>query len=54
MAEDQLGISWTLIDRIEGHEKDLEIDVQGKVEDEELEEVRSGMGETEIWVGKMT
>lgn len=35
-----------------GHEEDLGVDVVTGRDEEEGEEVRSGMGGTELWVGR--
>lgn len=48
----EIGIGLTKFGTISGHEEDLGVDVVTGRDEEEGEEVRSGMGGTELWIGR--
>jgi hypothetical protein len=48
----EIGIELTKFGTISGHEEDLGVDVVTGRDEEEGEEVRSGMGGTELWIGR--
>jgi hypothetical protein len=51
-ALEAVGIDLERFGSISGHEVDLEVDVITGRDEEQGEEVRSGMGATELWVGR--
>jgi hypothetical protein len=47
-----IGIELERFGTIDGHEVDLDVDVVTGRDEEQGEEVRSGMGGTELWIGR--
>lgn len=52
MLSDQAGIEMIKFAEIPGHEQELDVDVEVGRDEEAGEAVRSGMGSTELWVGR--